>query len=147
MKASNVIVRFISLLDVTLILLGVLMITLLHAQLRSESQQGSSASDQVAALFDIDFIYIYAGWRDSENGKCFLLDKGWRIGREIRTDKPDDIQSILSARKAQKEGSNQVVMLLFSDNGWYSLWNQEKILQIEQAWKVKIVPVYNVRIR
>ena len=145
MKATGVIVRFMSLLDVALILLGVLMITLTQAQMRSVAKQGNSSADGMAELADVDFVYLYAGWKGEENGRCYLLSANCQIGREVRTDTPDDIQEVLTARRTQKNRANQVVMLLFSDDGWYSAWDAKKLAAIEQAWQVKVIPVYNVR--
>jgi len=141
-KATGVIARFLSLLDIALILLGVLMVILMQAQLHSGVKQGSNQVDGAPALADIDFIYVYAGWNGTENGRCYLLGDDRKIGQEIRTDTADDIQAVLSARKA----SNQVVMLLFSDEGWYSAWDGKRVAEIEQAWKIKVIPVYNVQL-
>jgi hypothetical protein len=145
-KATGVIARFLSLLDITLILLGVLMITLMQAQLRSNAKQGHSTADGMAELADVDFVYLFAGWKGSENGRCYLLSANRELGREVRTDTADDLQEVLAARRAQKERRNQVVMLLFSDEGWYSVWDAKRLAGIEQTWKVKITPVYNVRL-
>jgi len=145
-RATGVIVRFLSLLDVALILLGVLMIALMQAQLRSDAKEGRSASDRMAEVADVDFIYVYAGWKGPENGRCYLVNANREIGREMRTDTAEDIQEVLGARKTQRERANQVVMLLFSDDGWYSSWDTRKLSGIEQSWKVKVIPIYNVRL-
>lgn len=146
MKATGVIARFLSLLDIALILLGVLMITLMQAQLRSNAKQGHSPADGMAELADVEFVYLLAGWKGAENGRCYLLSANREIGREVRTDTADDLQEVLAARRAQKERGNQVVMLLFSDEGWYSVWDAKRLAEIEQIWKVKVTPVYNVRL-
>lgn len=146
MRATGVLVRFLSLLDIALILLGILMITLLHTQLRSTPNQRVSTADSLAELTDVDFVYLYAGWKGAENGRCYLLSGNREIGREVRTDTADDIQEVLTARRTQKERANQVVMLLFSDDGWYSAWDAKRLAEIEQTWKVKVMPVYNVRL-
>ena len=146
MKATGVIARFLSLLDITLILLGVLMITLMQTQLRTDAKQERSSTDKMTALADLDFVYLYAGWEGAENGRCYLLDAQGGIGREIRTDTANDIQEILSARRGQTERSNQVLMLLFSDDGWDAAWTAEKLAEIEQKWEIRLVRVYNAKI-
>lgn len=146
MKATGVIVRFLSLLDVALILLGVLMIALTQAQLRSDPNQGKASADTMAALADVDFVYLYAGWKGNENGKCYLLGPNGEIGREVRTETADDIQDILKSRRTHKDQANHVVMLLFSEDGWYSAWDAKKLAGIEQTWKVKLIPIYNARL-
>lgn len=146
MKATGVLVRFLSLLDVALILLGVLMITLMQTQLRRDSKPEKPSADGMANLANVDFIYLYAGWKGAENGRCYLLKADREIGQEIRTDTPDDIQEVLRARRTAMERSNQVVMLLFSDEAWDSAWDAKRLAGIEEAWKVKVLPVYNVRL-
>lgn len=145
-RASGVIVRFLSLLDVALILLGVLMIALMQAQLRSDVKPPTTPADPMSALADLDFIYLYAGWRGPENGRCYLLTADGGLGQEVRTDTADDIQAILAASRAKTERSNQFVILLFSDDGWYSAWDASRLATIERTWKVNVIPAYNVRL-
>jgi len=143
MRSTRVITRFLSLLDVVLLLLGVLMITLMHAQLRSTN--GPSVSEDPLARA-ADFVCVYAGWEGEKNGKCFLVKPDFRIGEELRTDRPDDIKRIVAARAKKTAKANQIVLLLFDANGWYSLWDRQKIEKIERAWETRLVPVYNVRL-
>jgi hypothetical protein len=145
-KATNVIARFLSLLDVALILLGVLMIILIQSQIRGEAQQGHAAADGLAKLAGIDFVYLYAGWKGYENGRCYLLTADGTIGREVRTDTAADIQQVLSTRSGHNERPHQIVMLLFSDDGWYSAWDPDRLAKIEKTWKLRLTPVYNVRL-
>jgi hypothetical protein len=145
-RATGVIVRFLSLLDVIILHLGVLMLALMHAQLRSDARRGGSPVGGMSELASVDFVYLYAGWKGPENGRCYLLSANREIGREVRTGTADDIQEVLTARRAQKERANQVVMLLFSDDGWYSAWDSKRLAGIEQTWRIKVIPVYNVRL-
>ncbi len=146
MRATGVIVRFLSLLDVFLVLFGVLMIALLHAQLQSAAKETKTPTDALGEVADVDFIYLFAGWKGRESGRCYLLGPNREVLREVRTDSADDIREILAKRAADRERKNQLVMLLFSDDGWYSAWDAKKLDGIEQTWKVKVVPVYNVRL-
>jgi hypothetical protein len=146
LRATGVIVRFLSLLDVIILHLGVLMMALMHAQLRSEAKWRDSPPDVKSELAQVDFVYLYAGWKGPENGRCYLLGADRQIEREVGTDTADDIRNILTARRAQRERANQVVMLLFSDDCWDSAWDPKKLAGIEQTWKVKVIPVYNVRL-
>lgn len=124
------------------------MISLMHSQIRSEKKEGSKNlenSSSLSSLANIDFIYLYAGWEENQSGRCYLLNQKQKIGREVRTDNSDDIEQILKARNRGKEASNQVILLLFSFDGWYSGWNEKKLNEVERAWKLKVIPVYNVR--
>lgn len=149
-RATGVISRFLSLLDVVLILLGVFLVTLMQTQLRASGKQAQRGSDgsavSAAALAGIDFVYLYAGWKGGQNGRCYLLDADKSIGREIRTDDGSDIQELLTSRKNQNDKVNQVVLLLFAEDGWYAAWDAKRLDSLEQVWKIKIVPVYNVRL-
>jgi hypothetical protein len=143
-KATNVIGRFLSLLDVALILLGVLMIVLMHAQPRTPRPPISPVDDGSDADKDVGVVFAYAGWKDDEAGRCFLLDDVWKIVREIRTNSSHDIQQILAERKPPSAHGEQVVLLLFSGDGWYSDWDEKKLAEIRMKWNVNVVPVYNV---
>ena len=144
MRATGVIVRFLSLLDVTLILLGVLMVALMHSQPRRPStpENGPREIDKLGGFnLPTAFLYLYAGWRGDQDGRCFELDPATgKMGPGVRTDTDDDIGRISPGGA----GLTRVVMLLFDEQGWYSGWDAKKLDEIEQAWKLKVVPVYNV---
>jgi len=147
MGATQVIARFVSLLDVMMILLGSLMIMLLYADLRRtrdrvRAEDTANGPETLAQMADLGFIYLYAGWEGEQNGRCYLLLPDGKIGREVSTSRPDDLQQIISARRQK----NQVVLLLFSANGWYSEWDNERLDQLEKIWRVPVVPVYNARV-
>lgn len=140
MRATGVIVRFLSLLDVGFMLLGVLMVILMHADVRRRTENIEEPKG-LAERANVGFVYLYAGWKGDQNGRCYLLNSPrGEVVREVRTDTPDDFQEITSAR----ERKNQIVLLLFSDDGWYSAWDAKRLAEIEQTWNVKVVPVYNV---
>lgn len=142
MRATGVIVRFLSLLDVAFILLGVLMVILLHAEVRRTVGQ-SDGQTGLAALADVSFIYLYAGWRGEQDGRCYLLaSPDGEIEGEVRTDTDEDIQAIVKTRRQK----NHVILLLFDSDGWFPSWTKEKLASLEETWKLKVVPVYNVRL-
>lgn len=144
MRSTGVITRFLSMLDVTLILLGFLMIVLMHSQLRKKSQ--ADLPTTLASIADVDFVPLYAGWKGEQNGRCYLLDNAWEIDREVRTTTAQDFRRILEERRPSASTDNLVVLLLFSEDGWYSSWPEEKLNEMERTWGTRIVPVYNVRI-
>jgi hypothetical protein len=146
MRATGVLVRFLSLLDVFLVLFGVMMISLLHAHLQGAAKESKTPTETLGEVADVDFVYLFAGWKGRESGRCYLLGPDREIVREVTTDTDDDIREILATRAADGGRKNQLVMLLFSDDGWYSAWDDKKLDGIEQTWKVKVVPVYNVRL-
>lgn len=155
MRATSVICRFLSLLDVTLILLGLLMVVLTQAQLRSnrraaeasptpaEAPPTATAASVQAAT---DFVYLYAGTHGAERGKCYQLGPRHELVREVRTDVPDDLQLVLQLPAQATHKPNRVAILLISDRGFDSMWGPERLAQMERDWGLPIVPVYNVRI-
>jgi hypothetical protein len=141
MRASGVIVRFLSLLDVALILLGFLMITLMQAQLRSSV---TATTDEPAALANLGFVYLYVS--EQEPDKCRLLGPDREVLEEVRTDTPDDLRKLLSLRAGDRRRKNDVVVILFSQGAWTSSWTAERFAQLRRTWGVEVVPVYNVRL-
>jgi hypothetical protein len=133
MKISGVMARFLPLLDIALILLGLLMIMLTQAQLRSDGPESEHG-----------FVHLLAGWKGEQAGRCYLLQPDGTIAQEIRTDTDEDIRRVLSEGAEPTEPVRQFVMLLFDRDGWYSSWNPKKLNDIERTWNVQVVPVYNV---
>lgn len=150
MKAANVIRRFLSLLDVALLLLGLLMVTLTQTQLQAEKEAGEqaqlAADLSLARAAGLDFVYLLAGTSGAESGHCFLLGPDRQPIREIRTDRPDDLQWELTRQAAGRMGQTAIVMLVVSDKGFDSMWSAARLAQMERTWGVKIVPLYNTRL-
>lgn len=155
MRATSVICRFLSLLDVALILLGMLMIVLTQAQLRArppapdpvesrDSLEPSAAANRAREA--IDFAYFYAGTRGAERGRCYQLGPQLELLREIRTDVADDARLAFDLAPGGGRKSNRAVMLLISDEGFDSMWSRQRLAELERAWGVKVVPVYNARL-
>jgi hypothetical protein len=140
-----VIARFFSLLDVTIILLGMLMLALTQARLHAEKQDLSKAPQPAGppeGMPSVDFIYVYAGTAGSERGRCYLLGPGRRFVRELRTDVPLALQGVTVAH-GSPDGAAQAVMLLVSGEGFDSMWDHERLAEMQRAWELTIVPVYN----
>lgn len=142
MRATSVICRFLSLLDVALILLGVLMVMLVQVQLRGANRQAATAvrstSDGIVA---VDFFHVYAGTHGEERDKCYQVGPNRNRIREIRTDSAEGLP--WSVTPQGQDQPNQVVMLLISDRGFDSMWGAERLSQMEKTWGRKIIPIYN----
>jgi hypothetical protein len=150
-RATGVIVRFFSLLDVFLVLFGVLLISVFHARSVSSTQpsqrtQPGGDPGDLGAVAHLDFVYLYAGWKGKEDGRCFVLKHDGTPGREVRTNTAEDIKRILGDGKAAKGAVTPVIILLFSDQSWDASWDHTKLEAIERAWGLKITPVYNVHL-
>lgn len=145
MKSSGVIVRFLSLLDVALILLGVLMMALMQTTVSSGQRTIAPASKNVSAIDQVNFIYLYAGWKDEQKGRCYLLGQDMKIDRRVSMSSNEEIKAIIDERR-DTDKSTDVVMLLFDSDGWFASWPDTKISELEDVWEVKLVPIYNVSI-
>ena len=138
MKATGIIARFVSLLDIALILLGLLMIVLTQAQLPTASR---AVGDAVQAAADVDFVYLVAG-SDQRGGRVYVLESDGRLGDEVRTEDSSDIDSL----KSKSTKANQVFILLYSEDGWYAEWDDKRRADLDKAWNARVVHIYNVKL-
>jgi hypothetical protein len=157
MRVTGVTSRFLALLDVALILLGILMIALAKTQeaaqadvrgagdVTSQAADGDESgsgpsSETLDAAAIADFIFVYAGTGGNERGRCYLMDAHRNRLREIRTDSDGDIRSILDSRSARSR--EPVVMLMISQQGFDWMWSPDRVHALSQVWGVSVVPVY-----
>lgn len=140
MDNSNVIVRFMSLLDVALILLGVLMLALMQTAVPTPS----GAGDPLKPVKDqINFIYLFAGWKSEQNGRCFELNEKMEIGNQVSMISDSDIETLRDI-KGLEQRAPAVAILVFEEDGWFPAWSPEKIAGAEKVWGIKVIPVYDV---
>ena len=144
MRATGVVSRFLPLLDVALLLLGLLMIVMMQASLTDQESVTPDSEQSIESKAGLDFIFLYAGWKDAQAGKCFLMEKDMRIGKEIRVDSKVDIDELALDSKRSKKTKNLIVFLSFSKSGWFDLWTPERIKEIEKVWGMTINRLYAV---
>jgi len=65
--------------------------------------------------------------------------------RVVRTETDEDVQQLLKA-SGSDDRSKRLVMLLVSDRGFDSMWSPKKLADMEKAWGMKIVPLYNINL-
>lgn len=144
MRVTGVISRFLPLLDVALLLLGLLMLVMMQASLTDQESVNHDKEQTIESKAGLDFIFLYAGWKNSQAGKCFLMEKDMRIGKEIRIDSKIDIDELALDSKRRNKTKNLIIFLSFSKSGWFDLWPQERINEIEKVWGMRINKLYNV---
>ena len=144
MRATGVVSRFLPLLDVALILLGLLMIVMMQASLTDQESVTPDSEQSIESKAGLDFIFLYAGWKDAQAGKCFLMEKDMRIGKEIRVDSKVDIDELALDSKRSKKTKNLIVFLSYSKLGWFDLWPPKRIAEIEKLWGITINQLYAV---
>lgn len=141
LRATGVIVRFIPLLDVAFILLGMIIVLMAQAQMRSSKPKETSpqAGKSLAETAGLDLIYLYAGTSGSELGRCYELGPQQELVREVRTEVADDLNRLLALRP--KRG-NPLVILLISDQGFDAVWSDKKLASMKKLWNVEIARIY-----
>ena len=144
MRATGVVSRFLPLLDVALLLLGLLMIVMMQASLTDQESVTPDSEQSIESKAGLDFIFLYAGWKDAQAGKCFLMEKDMRIGKEIRVDSKVDIDELALDSKISKKTKNLIVFLSYSKLGWFDLWPPKRIAEIEKLWGITINQLYAV---
>jgi hypothetical protein len=148
MRVTGVIVRFLSMLDVVIVMLGILLLAMAQAQLKTPKKKEGPAggSNVVQSAVEGRFLYLYAGTEGEERGKCYQLGPDGKRLREVRTENAEDVQQILKQMGGAEDRKNRIVMLVVSDRGFDSMWSPKKLADMEKAWELKIVPLYNVNL-
>lgn len=141
LRATGVIVRFIPLLDVAFILLGMMIVLMAQAQMRSTKPKASSpqSAKPLVDQAGLDFVYLYAGTAGSELGRCYELGPQQELLREVRTENPDDMNRLLALRPKR---SNPLVILLISDQGFDAVWSEKKLASMKKQWGLEIARIY-----
>ncbi|MBL8821620.1 MAG: hypothetical protein JNJ77_03460 [Planctomycetia bacterium] len=144
LRATGVIVRFIPLLDVAFIMLGIMIVLMAQAQVRrtEKSQQPTAPTPALADQAGLDMVYLYAGTAGSEMGRCYELGPQQELLREVRTDVPDDMNRLLALRG--KKGT-PLVILLISDQGFDAVWSEKKLASMKKNWNLEIARIYPFR--
>lgn len=143
LRATGIIVRFIPLLDVAFILLGMMIVLMAQAQMRhSKPSQTAPENVSLADQTGLDMIYLYAGTAGAELGRCYELGSQQELLREVRTDLPDDMNRLLALRP--KRG-NPLVILLISDQGFDAVWSERKLAAMKKSWGLEIARIYPFR--
>jgi hypothetical protein len=140
-RASGVIVRFIPLLDVAFILLGMIIVLMAQAQIRSKKPAApkSALPMPLAQQANLDFIYLFAGTAGEELGRCYEMGPNQELLREVRTEVGDDVHRLLALRGTR---GTPLVILLISDRGFDAVWNEKKLQGMKKAWGVEIARIY-----
>ena len=144
MNTANVIVRFMSLLDVALVLLGVLMLALMQTSVSTPVPADKGQAKARSIKDQVQFIYLFAGWEGDQNGLCYLLNEKMEIGRQVSMNSAADIESHLKRNGIER--SKAVAILVYEENGWFSEWKKERISEAEKIWDIKVIEVFDITI-
>ncbi len=135
MNIKTIIARFLPLLDVTVVLLGLMMVLMAYAQFEEESarsgeQAASSEFAEAQAKPGVRIIYLYG----NPDGSCHEFDPAIKEKKNrIATDSDKDIRSILD-----EQASDATWLLLFTlaNDKHEGKWSQQKISTLKKTWKL-----------
>jgi len=123
MRVTGIIVRFLSLLDVALCLLGVLMLWLVATQYRVGNRPVAITALNLEGL-PTKFILLYGGTHRDREGRVYTLEYGkkddWKLGPEVKA--RAQIERI--AEKLPGKGKDARVMILLSNRGFDRSWTR-----------------------
>ncbi len=145
MTRSGVAMRLLPLLDITLILLGMLMIVLAQTQMAASegSATAEATNSPTTTAFGYQFVYLYFGTGGTERGRCYTLDEHGLPDREIASG--DDFRNYLRRKCPDHDPQRTVVLLLVSDAGFDSVWDEARRERMEDEFGVQLKEVYNYR--
>ena len=149
MKTTNILARFISLMDIALLLLGIFIVLLSAARFTKAAAEKKSAVPPVqnmkvvlnkAASENMSLIFLYAGSAGKRKGHCYTLEDGFIPGREIDTESDADLRQLIKERNAV----NPIIFLVSEKGAWDIDWPEKRIRAIEKTWQEKVIRVVNV---
>ena len=150
MKTTNILARFISLMDISLLLLGIFIVLIAAARYtKAEAKKSANASsDEIsmsevldkAASDNMTLIFLYAGCSGNRKGHCYTLEDGFISGREIDTKTDSDLRDLLKERRAV----NPIIFLVSETGAWDIDWPEKRLHEIEKNWNEKVIRIVNV---
>lgn len=158
MSFKSVICRFVPLLDIVLMMLGVLVIVMASAQVSHERNVDLAEAAEKLESWEEDHELVYQRvlssqllrgltlvYAETASGanfdRCFLLDEDGKMKKEIpltTAQHPSDIPELTPGR---------TVVLLVSGAGFDSRWTPRRLSRIESLFEISVVPLYNIDLR
>lgn len=152
MNVSRVMARFLPLMDLSILLLGMFLIVLSIAKFNEYKSTSPVLKSEITdtrktpanlktailkqTLNTMEFLPVY-GCCNSGNGRleghCYLLDQNLYPGKEIRMDTDEDIQKIIKD-SGFKEDNMPIICLITGKGAWDASWDSETIQRLETTW-------------
>ena len=155
MNISRVLARFLSLMDVTLLLLGFFIILVAAANLsqenrRAQEKQTSHLSGESGWNFvkgGREPIWLVAECEWPNRNKCFVLNNDLSLGGEVDQNSDADIRRLTAPIEAQGVAP---LVILVSERGVHDKYWEDALDSIQQRWgypvmRVRDVPLGSVR--
>ena len=161
MNVSKVMARFLPLMDLSILLLGMFLLVLSIAKfneykserivvfngvIKDDSKQSYDAKKVLKQTLTLEFLPIY-GCCNSSNGclvgHCYSLDAQLNPGKEIRMDTDADYKELLQ-KSGFKEDNMPIVCLITISDGWLASGDSETVRKLGETWKCgRIYRIYN----
>lgn len=161
MKIKSIIARFLPLLDVAVVLLGLMVVLMSYAHFeqksedsknettlekqsqnddaahqRDEASEDSSAetSHQKDNAQDIERHVELVLLHAADDGKCYRIETGTNIRDEISTDDDKDIRPILD----QSPEKAKLILLVSRSGEIDTLWPGDRVDRLAKNWNLKV---------
>lgn len=152
MNVSRVMARFLPLMDLSIILLGMFLIVLSIARFNEYKSKSPVLTSEITnkrdtqadlkteilkqTLNTMEFLPVY-GCCKSENGRldgrCYRFDPSLTVSKEeISMDTDEGIRKIIEENKFSKE--NIIICLITGKGEWDAAWDAETIKKLELTW-------------
>ena len=161
MRISGVLARFLPLLDIAILLLGLFVVLSAIARETERARPGSPerADGDLAGAQDIPAnpfltgaarrfveselapIWIYACCDGEFRNRCRLMEDDFVPGRVIDIDTDRDIQELIEVRKPRRA----VIFVMIEEGGFDRFWDERRE-DIESVWNAPVVWIRNVRL-
>ncbi len=144
MNISRILARFLSLMDITLLLLGFFIILVAAANLsqeaeRSKEKQVSHLSGESGWSFikgGREPVWLFAECEGPNRNKCFLLNEDLTLGAEVDQQSKTDIQRLTEPIKAQ---GHVPLVILVSEKGAFDNYWDDSLKSIEERWDCSVM--------
>jgi hypothetical protein len=145
MKRSGVALRMLPLLDITLILLGMLMVVLAQVQLAASAGGAGTEAPSAASPDSIGyrFIFLYYGTAGRERDRCYTVGEDGRPEREITS--PAAFRAYVEQAYPDAVPDRTVILLLISDEGFDSTWDEQRKRRMEEEFGLQVKEIYSYR--
>ncbi|MBO7725096.1 MAG: hypothetical protein J6S40_01380 [Thermoguttaceae bacterium] len=149
MNISRVLARFLSLMDVTLLLLGFFIILVAAANLSQENQRAKEKqTSRLSGESGWNFIkggrepiWLFAECEWPNRNKCFVLNNDLSLGDEVDQNSDTDIRRLTAPIEAQ--GVAPLIILVF-EKGVHDHYWSSSLETIEKKWGYPVMCAYDI---
>ncbi len=147
MRITNILARFLSLMDIALLLLGLFIVLLVSARYseNGDRSQKNMSGEKGTAIREfiknnLGPIYLYACCEGEHKNHCQLMDEEFVPGREIDIESDRDIKQLIEEQKPL----NPIIFLITQPGDFDYFWD-EKQKDIEDKWNHSIIRIRNAK--